>query len=99
MLIYKNLKRGVIGRSLMTVGRMAFTNYILQSVICTFVFYGHGLGLFGRVPRTGQALVVIGVWIFLMIFSPWWLKYYRYGPLEWLWRSLAYRSRLQMRRI
>ncbi len=99
MLIYKNLKRGVIGRSLMAVGRMAFTNYILQSVICTFVFYGHGLGLFGRVPRTGQVLVFIGVWIFLMIFSPWWLKYYRYGPLEWLWRSLAYRSRPQMRRI
>ncbi len=99
MLIYKNLKRGVIGRSLMAVGRMAFTNYILQSVICTFVFYGHGLGLFGQVPRTGQALVVIGVWIFLMILSPWWLKHYRYGPLEWLWRSLTYRSRPQMRRI
>lgn len=99
MLIYKNLKRGVIGRSLMAVGRMAFTNYILQSLICTFIFYGHGLGLFGQVPRTAQALVVIGVWIFLMIISPWWLKYYRYGPLEWLWRSLAYRSRPQMQRV
>lgn len=98
MLIYKKLKRGVIGQSLMTVGRMAFTNYILQSVICTFIFYGHGLGLFGQVPRTGQALVVISVWIMLMIFSPFWLKHYRYGPLEWLWRSLTYRSRPQMRR-
>src|SRR5262249_58185610 len=55
------------GRSLRpvaAVGRMALTNYLLQSVICTTIFYGHGLGLFGRVDRAGQLAIVVGVWVF-----------------------------------
>jgi uncharacterized protein len=73
-----------------SVGKMAFTNYILMSLICTFIFYGHGLGLYGEVERTGQILMVFGIWILLMIISTLWLKHYRFGPLEWLWRSLTY---------
>lgn len=72
------------------VGRMAFSNYILMTLICTFLFYGHGLGLFGSVERKFQALVVVGIWILIMLISPLWLKYFRYGPLEGLWRSLTY---------
>ena len=72
------------------VGRMAFSNYILMTVICTFLFYGHGLGLFGSVERKYQVLVVVGIWILLMLISPLWLKNFRYGPLEGLWRSLTY---------
>ena len=72
------------------VGRMAFTNYILMSLICTFLFYGHGLGWFGSVERTYQALIVLGVWALLLLISPWWLKRFRYGPLEAFWRSLTY---------
>ena len=72
------------------VGRMAFTNYIMQTVICTTVFYGHGFGLFGSMERVGQFAVVVGVWIFQLIVSPIWLRHFRYGPLEWLWRSLVY---------
>jgi uncharacterized protein len=72
------------------VGRMALTNYLLQTIICTTIFYGHGLGLFGQVERSSQILIVLGVWIFQLIISPIWLRYYRFGPAEWLWRSLTY---------
>jgi len=72
------------------VGKMAFTNYILMTLICTFIFYGYGLGLFGQVERSFQALIVPAVWIVIIVISPWWLKYYYYGPLEWLWRGLTY---------
>jgi len=76
------------------VGRMAFTNYIMQSVICTFIFYGFGLGLFASVERWGQLLIVFLVWLLQLVVSPVWLRYFRFGPLEWLWRSLTY-GRLQ----
>ena len=72
------------------VGRMAFTNYLMHSIICTTIFYGHGFGLFGEVSRLGQALVVLGVWTFQLIVSPIWLRHFQFGPFEWLWRSLTY---------
>ena len=84
---------------LAAVGRMAFTNYILQSVICIFIFYGFGLGLFGHVERWGQILIVFGVWVLQLILSPFWLRHFRFGPLEWLWRSLTYMKRQPMRRV
>jgi len=77
-------------RALGAVGRMAFTNYILQTVICTTIFYGHGLGLFGYVDRVGQILIVFSVWAVQLVLSPIWLRRFRFGPLEWLWRSLTY---------
>ena len=80
--------------ALQAIGRMALTNYLLQTIICTIIFYGHGFGLFGKVERTGQILIVFAVWIVMVIASPVWLKYFKYGPFEWLWRSLTYR-RLQ----
>lgn len=89
---------GRFARLLAPVGRMAFTNYLLQTVICTTVFYGHGLGLFGRVERGGQILIVFGVWIFQIWFSRAWLKRFRIGPAEWLWRSLSYGAVQPMRR-
>ena len=82
---------------LAAAGRMAFTNYIMQTIICTFIFYGYGLGLFGSVARTSQALLVLGIWIFQLIVSSLWLKYFQFGPLEWLWRSLTYWRRPTMR--
>jgi uncharacterized protein len=80
-------------RRLAAVGRMAFSNYIMHTAIASFVFYGHGLALFGRVPRVGQLGFVVAVWILQLWLSPWWLARFRYGPLEWLWRSLSYRAR------
>jgi uncharacterized protein len=85
-------------RGLEAVGRMAFTNYIMQSVLCTFIFYGHGLGLFGQLERVEMFSVVALVWALELIWSPIWLRYFRFGPLEWLWRSLTYWKRQPMRR-
>lgn len=78
--------------TLSAVGRMAFSNYILMTLICTFLFYGHGLGWFGSVERRFQVLIVFGIWIVILIISPLWLRSFRFGPLESLWRSLTYGS-------
>ena len=90
MLIAKSESLAGIAKRFGAVGRMAFTNYILQTVICTSIFYGHGLGWFGSVERAGQFAIVILVWILQLILSPIWLNKFKYGPLEWLWRSLSY---------
>ena len=87
--IFKNLQR-----RLQATGRMAFTNYIGMSLICTLIFNGHGLGLFGTLDRLQQFLVVISVWVLILIISPLVLKKYRFGPLEWMWRKLTYFSRV-----
>lgn len=97
MLICKNGWLTFLRIRLASVGRMAFSCYILQTLICTTLFYGHGLGLYGRIPRWGQALFVIGIWTALIILCHYWLSRYRFGPLEWLWRSLTYRKRQPMR--
>ena len=75
-----------------SVGRMAFTNYILTSLICTFIFYGHGLGYYGSFDRFQQWIVVLIVWAIILFISPAILKKYKQGPLEWLWRKLTYLS-------
>ena len=70
-------------------GRMALTNYLLQSLIGTALFYGYGLGHWGM-PRAGQLLFVLVVFALQVAFSHWWLARLRYGPMEWLWRALTY---------
>lgn len=72
------------------VGQMAFTNYLAQSVICGIIFYGVGFGLYGQLQRYELYYIVAGVWIFQIIASHLWLRYYRFGPMEWVWRSLTY---------
>ena len=79
-----------IKNSLRAVGQMALTNYLVQTLICTTIFYGHGFGLYGKLERIEQLLIVFAIWIIQITYSPIWLKYYRYGPFEWLWRSLTY---------
>jgi uncharacterized protein len=74
------------------VGRTAFSNYILQTLIGTTIFYGYGFGQFGKVTRTTQIGIVVVIWILQLLISPIWLKKFHYGPLEWLWRSLTYRQ-------
>jgi uncharacterized protein len=72
------------------VGRTAFSNYLFHTLVCTFIFYGYGLGLFGKLERWQQILIVPAVWG-LQIFLTWvWMKRHRFGPVEWLWRSLTY---------
>jgi uncharacterized protein len=75
---------------LAAVGRMALTNYLLHTIICTSIFYGHGLGQFGSFSRVEQLVLVVAICVFQLVASPIWLRYFRFGPLEWLWRSLSY---------
>lgn len=78
------------------VGRMALTNYILQSVLGTLFFYGYGLGHWGM-PRAQQLLYVLVVFALQLLLSRWWLAKFRFGPLEWVWRWATYRKRPPMR--
>jgi uncharacterized protein len=79
------------------VGRAAFTNYLGTSLLMTFIFYGWGLGLYGSVGRVELYLFVLGAWALMLLWSQPWLVRFRYGPLEWLWRSLARRQLQPMR--
>jgi uncharacterized protein len=82
---------------LSSVGRMALSNYLLQSVICTTIFYSYGLALFCKVrPSLGLLLTII-IWLIQIPLSVWWLRRFQFGPIEWLWRSLTYWQRQPMR--
>ena len=72
------------------VGRTALSNYLLQTALCTTLFYGYGLGHFGTFNRVQQAAVVAGIWLIELIVSPLWLAGFRFGPVEWAWRSVTY---------
>ncbi len=76
--------------ALAKVGQMAFTNYLMQTVLCTLIFYGYGLGYFGKLALHELYYVVGGIWIFQLVYGVIWLSYFRFGPLEWAWRSLTY---------
>lgn len=83
-------------RVLAPVGRMALTNYLAQSLICSLVFFGYGLGQWGM-PRAWQVVFVLAVFALQVAFSHWWLARFRYGPMEWLWRAFTYRQIPTMR--
>ncbi|MFZ9003243.1 MAG: DUF418 domain-containing protein [Robiginitalea sp.] len=99
MLFCKSGILGFLKNSLAAVGRMALTNYVMHSVICAFVFTGIGFSLYGQLERHELYYVVLGIWLFQLITSPIWLKYFRFGPLEWLWRSLTYGKKQRFRRL
>jgi uncharacterized protein len=77
-------------RRLAAVGRMALSNYLTHSIVCTTLFYGYGFGLFGTINRTGLAAIVLIIWVSQLLLCPIWLAHFRFGPAEWLWRSLTY---------
>ena len=78
-------------------GRMALTNYLMQSIVCTLVFYGYGLGYFQQLPRAWQVPFVFALFGLQVLLSRWWLQYFRFGPMEWVWRSLTYFTPQPMR--
>lgn len=80
------------------IGQMALTNYLAQSFILSFVFYGYGLGLFGRLGSSSAACIGVLLYALQIHFSKLWLARYRFGPFEWLWRSTAYGKRQPIRR-
>ena len=83
---------------LAAVGRMALTNYLLQTLICTSIFLGYGLGFYGTVgPAAGLVLTIV-IYAFQVVFSVWWIGRFHFGPAEWLWRTLTY-GKLQPMRL
>lgn len=90
MLLFRSPATDWIVTPLAATGRMALTNYLTQSLICASLFFGWGLGLWGRLTRTDLMLVVIAIWIVQIAFSMLWLSRFRHGPMEWLWRTLTY---------
>jgi uncharacterized protein len=95
------VKRGLLTalrRALAAVGQMAFSNYLLQSIITAILFLGWGFGLAGRLDYAQQLVVVVAIWVLQLAVSPLWLRRFRFGPAEWLWRSLTYWKRQLMRR-
>ena len=85
-------------RRFAAVGRMALSNYLTHSLVMTTLFYGYGLDLYAEVPRVWQQAFVALLIGLQLLLSPWWLKHFRFGPAEWLWRSLTYGQRQPMRR-
>ncbi len=98
MLIFRSRIVPWLMKALSNVGQMAFTNYLMQSIICTFFFYGYGLKYYDNLRFHQLYYVVAAVWLFQIIFSAIWLKYFRFGPFEWLWRSLTYWKKQPMKK-
>ena len=97
-ILWLNDGTGPIRRRTVAAGRAAFTNYIGTSLVMTALFHGWGLGLFGRIDRAWLYPIVVAVWLFILAWSEPWLARFRYGPLEWAWRSL-WHGKLQPMRI
>jgi len=97
MLLYKYHVADGLLRIFSNVGRMTLTNYLMQSIICSLYFYGYGFKMFGMLQRYQLYYVVVSIWIFQIIFSNVWLQYFKFGPFEWLWRSLTYWKKQPMK--
>ncbi|HMR92960.1 MAG TPA: DUF418 domain-containing protein [Chitinophagaceae bacterium] len=90
MLIYRSRIVPWLMKALACVGQMAFTNYLMQSIFCAFIFYGYGFDYYHRL-RYHQLYYIVGaIWLFQLVASVIWLRFFRFGPFEWLWRSLTY---------
>ena len=97
MMVCKSGILHLLRSALASVGQMALTNYLSQSLICNAIFMGWAFNLLGELDRFQIYYVVLGVWLFQLIVSPIWLRYFRFGPAEWLWRSLTYKNKQQWR--
>ncbi|HTL08927.1 MAG TPA: DUF418 domain-containing protein [Chitinophagaceae bacterium] len=96
ILLYKWLPMKKVLHLFAPVGQMAFTNYLSQSIITAIIFYG--FGWYARLQRYQVYYVVLGIWLFQLVLSHWWMRHFLFGPFEWLWRSLTYLQRPPMRR-
>lgn len=97
-LLAENPRRRARMAPLAAAGQMALTNYLLQTIICTTLFYGYGFGLYGQIGAFGGILLTLAIYALQLAFSVWWLRRFRFGPMEWIWRSLTYLRRQPMRR-
>lgn len=99
MLLIQTAASDGVRMRLAATGRMAFTNYLVTSIVMTSIFYGYGIGLFGSVGRTALYLFCFGMWAAMLLWSKPWLARFQYGPLEWLWRSLSRWQLQPMRKV
>jgi uncharacterized protein len=99
MIVCKSGALSWLTSRLAAAGQMAFTNYLSTSIICTTVFNGYGFGLFGKLDRVHIYAVVLAVWTVQLLWSKPWLQHFRFGPFEWVWRSLTYWKRQPLRVI
>jgi uncharacterized protein len=89
LIILATRRGGAVVERVAAAGRAAFTNYLGTSILMTTLFYGYGIGLYGTMSRIELWLVVIAMWALMLVWSKPWLEHFRYGPFEWLWRSLS----------
>ena len=78
----------VLQRALAAVGRMALSNYLLQTIVANIIFIG--FAMYGRFQGYELYYIVVAIWAFQILLSTLWLKYFRFGPFEWIWRRLTY---------
>ena len=89
-ILLQTAARRAMVKWLAPVGRMALTNYLMQTIICTTLFYGHGFGLFGSVSRLSQLIIAMAIWVTQILFSRYWMTHHAFGPCEFGWRKLTY---------
>lgn len=99
MLLHQSGALAGLRTRLAAVGQIGLTSYLAQTLLCTTIFYGRGLGYFGHFERAELVFFVLGVWAVLLVACPWWVARFRYGPVEWLWRSVTYLSVPPIRRV
>jgi uncharacterized protein len=92
MLLIRSRRLAMLLKRLQAVGQMALSNYLMQTVMCSLFFFGYGLGFYNKLEIHQLYYVVAIILVFQLIVSPFWLKYNRFGPVEWLWRSLTYKQ-------
>jgi uncharacterized protein len=80
------------------LGRMAMTNYLMQTIIGITIYYGVGFGLGGKIGPSFFIPIGLGVYVLQIAYSNWWFKYFNYGPFEWVWRQLSYGKKLSLRK-
>lgn len=97
LLTFSNIQ--TILKPMANMGRMAMTVYLSHTIIFSFIFYSFGLGLYGQLTSTQLVVIAVALFIGEIIFSNTWLKYFQYGPFEWVWRSLTYKTILPLRLI
>jgi uncharacterized protein len=98
MLMYKSNTFQWFFKLMKPVGQMAFTNYLTQSISCAIIFYGFGFGFYGQLERYEVYIIVLCIWLVQIIWSHVWLRYFQYGPFEWIWRQLTYWKKLPLRK-
>jgi uncharacterized membrane protein YeiB len=98
LLLWLTPQRATRMPGLAAMGRMALTNYLMQSIVLGWVFYGYGFGLFGQLGPAAAAAIGVAIYVMQVYLSRWYLQRFRFGPFEWLWRSLSYGHRQPMRR-